>query len=236
MKKALTLLLLVLTVSLLGAQERTAPITKVDWKEIGILSTNHPDSIKTLIKRMLKKQIDTTLTYKELLTAYVGQTYLSKAGSADLLLMDYNDSVRNKNYDGALRTALQAVKIYPLSLEANMDVMDMILQQIKDSTKKSAYTVDDLRYYYHITMRIMNTIAASGDGSHKNPFAVISVGDEYVFMRDYLNIENGNQYLVGGTPPCDKLNVKEKSKYYKADEIYFDITRVTELEMEMFKK
>lgn len=236
MKKALTLLLLVLTVSLLGAQERTAPITKVDWKEIGILSTNHPDSIKTLIKRMLKKQIDTTLTYKERLTAYVGQTYLSKAGSADLLLMDYNDSVRNKNYDGALRTALQAVKIYPLSLEANMDVMDMILQQIKDSTKKSAYTVDDLRYYYHITMRIMNTIAASGDGSHKNPFAVISVGDEYVFMRDYLNIENGNQYLVGGTPPCDKLNVKEKSKYYEADEIYFDITRVTELEMEMFKK
>jgi hypothetical protein len=236
MKKALILILLVFSASLSNSQDRTAPITKVDWKEIGKFSRSHPDSIKVLITRMLRKQIDTTLSYRERLTAYVGQTYLSKAGSADLLLMDYNDSVSNKNYDGALRTALQAVKIYPLSLEANTDVLKMILLQIKDSTRKSDYTVEDLRYYYRITMRIMNTIAASGDGSKENPFAVISVGDEYDFMRNYLNIENGNQYLVGGTTPCDKFDVKEKSKYYQADDIYFDITRVLEMEKEMFER
>ena len=231
MKKTVILLLFVFTVSLLSAQTRTVPITKVDWKEIRNLSKKYPDSIKVLIKRMLSKQIDTTLTFKERLTAYVGQTYLSKAGSADLLLMNYNDSVREKNFDGALRTALQAVQINPLSLEANMDVLDMIRLQIEDSTRKTDYMVDDLKYYYHITMRIMNTIASSGDGSKEHPFAVISVGDEYVFMRDYLNIDSGNQYLVGGVPPCDKFDVKEKSEYYQADDIYFDITRVLELEM-----
>lgn len=53
MKKALILLLLVFSASLSGAQDRTAPITKVDWKEIGKFSRSHPDSIKVLISRML---------------------------------------------------------------------------------------------------------------------------------------------------------------------------------------
>jgi hypothetical protein len=123
MKKILILLLLVLTASLSSAQSRTAPITKVDWEEIGKFCKSQPDSIKALTKRMLRNQIDTTLTAKERLTAYIGQTYLAQDDNAALLLLHYNDSVKDKNYNGALRTALQAVKINPLSLEANVDVL-----------------------------------------------------------------------------------------------------------------
>jgi hypothetical protein len=112
----------------------------------------------------------------------------------------------------------------------------MISQQLEDSTKESSYTLEDARYYYHIMMRLMNTIAMSGDGSKENPFAVVSVADEYIFMENYLNIEAGNQYFLEGTPPCDMFDVKEKSKYYQADHIYFDITHVLELEKGTFKK
>ena len=78
-------------------------------------------------------------------------------------------------------------------------------------------------------MRIMNTIAVTGDGSEKHPFYVTKVSDEYNFMRYYLDIWGYKMQMITNEG-CDMFQLKEKSKYYSQMELFFECTRVFELE------
>ena len=82
-------------------------------------------------------------------------------------------------------------------------------------------------------MRIFNTIAMTGDGSHNAPFYVTKVSDEYCFMRYYLNLWKYKGQAA--TACCDIIALDESSSYYDQPTIHFEITRVYELERMMFE-
>lgn len=82
-------------------------------------------------------------------------------------------------------------------------------------------------------MRIFNTIAMTGDGSAKHPFYVTKVSDEYCFMRFFLDL--WEYKMQAATSNCDVITLNKTSKYYDKSQIYFEITRVYELERMMFQ-
>ena len=211
-----------------GKRDRT--LYPVEWNQISKLAKKNPDSVRTLIQRFIRPQIDTTLTYKERTIAYAGQTYLPEYRGVELTLMDVDNYLEQNNTDAAKNLLKEILKKCPLNFHAIDEMLHIIFNELNDSTKNTSFTKDDLKYYSHLGSRIMNTIAATGDGSKEHPFDVIAVRDEYLFMFNYLEIEHGSQHLIEGKVPTDMFDVKGKSKYYGKDSIYFDITRVLELE------
>ena len=89
-------------------------------------------------------------------------------------------------------------------------------------------------------MRLYNTIASTGRGTADEPFSVTCVGDEYSFINYYLNVwKIKGQSLVNiglDRMPCDIIHLGEKSEYWEEPDIYFDITRVLQLERQAFSK
>ena len=81
-------------------------------------------------------------------------------------------------------------------------------------------------------MRIFNTIAATGYGSEEHPFCITSVADEYVFMRNYLEIYRIKQQTLVGV--CDVFILEETSQYYSEQKIYFDATLPLERLKDLF--
>lgn len=229
MKKVLITLSLLLCTLFAFAQEEERAFYPIDWKQMAEVVKSNPDSVRTLVKRLTTVTLDKTLTYPERQLAFYGITYLSNNNKVDQLLMTAHESLKTKDYDHALNLTKEALEENPLSLEGNKMMADIIRISLKDSTKTSPFTPKDREYYGNMMFRIMNTIATTGYGSEEYPFAVTMVSDEYIFNGIYLEIETGSQYLLGKSYPCDKFDVKEKSQYFSADEIYFDITRVFEI-------
>jgi len=107
-----------------------------------------------------------------------------------------------------------------------------LLAMSKDPLKWPDVTEQDAKHYFNLTFRIYNTIAMTGDGSAEHPFCVTKVSDEYNFMRVYLNLwKYSSQALIGN---CDVFTLEESSEYYLQPKIYFDVTRVLEIEMMRF--
>ena len=91
-----------------------------------------------------------------------------------------------------------------------------------------------------VAMRLYNTIASTGRGTAEEPFSVTSVGDEYSFINYYLDIwKIKGQSLVNvgkNKVPCDVIHLNEKSEYWEEPDIYFEISRVLQLERQAFGK
>ena len=103
----------------------------------------------------------------------------------------------------------------------------------RDSTKQGVISRDEARAHYQRMHRILNTIAKTGEGTEEKPFYVTAVSDEYLFMRHYLEIQNrGKQYM---TEKFDVFELEETSKYYSRPKLYFEITRVLEIEKSLFE-
>ena len=64
----------------------------------------------------------------------------------------------------------------------------------------------------------------------EHPFSVTTVGDEYNFLYFFLGLlEVNSQMLID---KCDRLVLGKTNDVYSSPEIYFDITRVLEIERE----
>lgn len=227
MKKVLIVLFLAFFVLLAKAQSRTVPIIPVDWKMIETEVKNHPEVVKALVDRMCLEKFDTTLTYKDRILAFYGQSYLSNDEEEN----DIRELYKLRNANKAMKSITLAQKILeknPLNMDA-INTMYQNIRKILNGNSKSQYTQRDLDLYANRMMRIMNTIAVTGDGSEKHPFYVTKVSDEYNFMRYYLDIWEYKMQMVTNEG-CDMFQLKEKSKYYNQMELFFECTRVFELE------
>ena len=80
---------------------------------------------------------------------------------------------------------------------------------------------------------ILNTIAMTGDGSKIHPFAVTCVADEYNFVRYYLKIFKIKGQSLSVKTDC--LSLGDSSDFYKAENVYFDITMCLEIEKEVYR-
>lgn len=211
-------------------------VTPVDWKKIKTLVETDADYVKTQVAKLSAQQLDTTQTYDERIQAYYGQSFLSNEKEKSLVdkaVKSFND----KNYQEALAQSESALDINPLNITALRLVAYSISLMLKEGFE-CKYTLDDGQLFYYRMMRCLNTIAKTGLGTKDSPFYVTSINDEYEFLRYYLEIwEYKSQALVGtSVGACDKFELAESSEYYSDEEIYFECSRVLELETLRFKQ
>ena len=230
MKHLYAIILMLLISTNIIAQERE--ILPVDWKQIKEEVNKNPQKVKDLVARLSATKLDTTLTYQDRILAFYGQSFLTN---------DKEESLKNEMYKQkdkglmkkSLETAKKILEINPLNLEALNHAGQILYAMASDSTSNSGITKEDAKSYFNRAMRIFNTIAMTGDGSSKHPFYVTKVSDEYCFMRFFLDL--WEYKMQAATSCCDVITLKGTSKYYNQPQIYFEITRVYELERMMFQ-
>ena len=207
-------------------------IIPVDWKEVQKVAEENPQQIKQLVSRLSANEIDTTMTWNERILAYYGQSYLTPKTELEDGI-DLDKLLREKKYEECLSGARELLKKNPVSLKALSNAIYATMYLLRDSTKQDVISRDEARAFYHRMHRILNTIAKTGDGTEEKPFYVTAVSDEYLFMRHYLEIQNrSKQYM---TEKYDVFELEETSKYYSRPKLYFEITRVLEIEKSLFE-
>lgn len=218
------LLLMTLTVN---AQEEERMIIPVDWKEVKDVADKDPERIRNLVARMSASELDTTMTWNERILAYYGQSFLTPFTDSDdgrNLDVLMNDG----KYEECLEGARELLKKNPVSLKALFNAAFAIAYILKDTTAQHCVSREEGQVYYYRMQRIFNTIAITGDGTEEQPFYVTAVSDEYLFMHYYLEIwEFERQFM---TSHCDGFDLKESSQYYSRPQLFFEITRVLEIE------
>lgn len=185
--------------------------------------------------KVLASEPNAALTQKEAALGFYGQSYLADNSKLFLLKSKANSFIRQEQADSALSALQKALAINPLDLGA-LETTSMLIFNIarKQMTSSKTYTMDDFENCLGRLADMVFLVAATGDGSAHHPFVVTSVSDEYVFMRHALKITTSGQTTkTGMTPPCDELVVSKKSNMYRDDKIYFDISRVLQIENEM---
>lgn len=222
---AILLLLCVMTV--LSAQERE--LMPVDWTKVRHEVENRPDYVKGLVQRLAADTLDKSLSPADRILAFYGQSFLTNDKEEPMrstLYQQQNEGLLEE----CVATAKEMLAINPLNLDALITAGEVLYNMAEDSTGRYRVTVDEARPYLNRAMRLMNTIALTGDGSADHPFYVTKVSDEYCFMRYYLDLwKYDSQYA---TSCCDVFELNEVSEYYIRPTISFEITRVYELERE----
>lgn len=213
------------------AQERE--LLPVDWKQIRNEVKENPQHVKDLVTRLSAENLDTTLTYQDRILAFYGQSFLSN-DEEDALRIDMNKLEEKGALEECLAIAKKMLDINPLNLNALNTAGHVLYAMAKDSTHYSGVTLEDAKPFFRREMRIYNTIAMTGDGSEEHPFYVTKVSDEYCFMRFYLDLWEYKTQTA--TACCDVFDLGESSEYYSEPKIYFEITRVYELERMMFQQ
>lgn len=202
----------------------------VKWKKIQSIAQKDPGRIEALAERMTASRPDTTLTMPDRILAFFGQSYLTE-DREDPLVREMQKSYQEGCYAEALAKADEVLEINPLNLEALFKAAMSIalMRHHGDET----YSQSDGQAYFNRGYFLLETIAATGDGSEEHPFCVTKVSDEYNFMYFYFNLERIlSQALVGH---CDVFELGEGNEKYSAPKIYFDVTRVLEIEIAMYQ-
>ena len=116
----------------------------------------------------------------------------------------------------------------------------LLFGMAKTNTADSTELKAQARHCMRVAMRLYNTIASTGRGTAEEPFFVTSVPDEYSFINYYLDIwKIKGQSLVNvgkNKVPCDIIHLNEKSEYWEKPDIYFETSRVFQLERQAFSK
>lgn len=207
-------------------------ITPVDWEEVRKVAENDPQRIKDLVSRLSADETDSTITWKERILAYYGQSFLTPMTEVTEGI-ELDKLLNEGKYAECLAGAKELLTKNPVSLKALSNAIYSMFQMFRDSTNHDVSRDEARKYYYRMHL-ILNTIAKTGDGTEKLPFYVTAVSDEYVFMRHYLEInKRKGQYLIDN---CDVFELEETSKYFTHPKLYFEITRVLEIEKEMLQK
>lgn len=184
---------------------------KVDWTQIEKFATEEPERAKELIQRVVNNGWTET-SRSDYVMAYCLQSYLE---------FDCREN------------DLPIIK-KPMDITAALTTrswLEKYIEDCPDDQKKSVH--DYIMSMYLALLQMYQTIYATGDGSAEHPFVVVSVTDEYAFMREFLKLpKHSSQALMRNN--CDKFTLPETSEEYQSNEIYFEITRVLQKEREMF--
>lgn len=146
---------------------------------------------------------------------------------------NYSDSVNaifEKNnlnqtdYERIIRFEKLALIEYPFSLR---HLYGLRFGYDKSGNTKSAEEVD-----LKITM-LVKAILSTGDGrSEKTAWHVLSISDEYSLISTLGYEFGGSQSLTRNT--CDYLTIRKNKEHIKG--LYFDVKKLFEKEIELFKK
>ena len=231
MKQLLTLLITILLLPVTLSAQKEREIIPVNWKEIKEVAAKEPQRIKNLVLRLSADTPDTTLTPNERILAYYGQSYLTPDTEMEEG-RKLDDLMNQGKYEECLAEAKELLKKNPVSLKALSNATFSVVGILKGTENPDENRRKEGQVYFKRMDAIFRTIASTGDGSEKRPFSVNAVSDEYLFMRYHLNLwQIGTQTLEG---TCDVFDLNQKSEYYTSPKIYFDVTRVLEIESDLF--
>ena len=135
MRKKLFIFLLILLPVIVQAQDERK-ITPVNWNQIEKVAKEHPDSIKALVARLTRPELDTTLTMSQRVLALYGQTYISRGGEA-LDVMHMNDSLQAGSF-AAIGLADKALARNPLNVEALTGKAAVLFKMLDSNPADSA--------------------------------------------------------------------------------------------------
>ena len=232
MKQLLLLVTLILGVFAMHATDEAEYETyRITWSEISTLVENSPDSIKSLIDRAALG--DTTLRTKELLVAYMGKSFFGASPFGES--RDARSALNEDNIDSAMVLIEQAIKRNPLSLSNNYYYVVCALAQNPQISDYQAMQQDEnLKLAVTRFNLLLSAIYYSGNGSKEYPYKVTCVDDEYTFMSQCLDLPRPtNQSLTKDGHDMFKLPAHSSTRY-TGQEIYFDATRILELEQNLF--
>ena len=232
MKQLLLLVTLILGVFAMHATDEAEYETyRITWSEISTLVENSPDSIKSLIDRAALG--DTTLRTKELLVAYMGKSFFGASPFGES--RDARSALNEDNIDSAMVLIEQAIKRNPLSLSNNYYYVVCALAQNPQISDYQAMQQDEnLKLAVTRFNLLLSAIYYSGNGSQEYPYKVTCVDDEYTFMSQCLDLPRPtNQSLTKDGHDMFKLPAHSSTRY-TGQEIYFDATRILELEQNLF--
>lgn len=204
-------------------------IHPVDWKELKTLVKEEPERVRELVRRISTPQRDTTLTYPDQIIAYFGQSLLTN-DSEESLVHAMDQAYSEENYAEALAQAEKVLAVNPVNIKALIRVAYAIANMREAGDESHAH--EEGQGYYSRAIRLLDTIAATGYGSEEHPFHVTKIADEYLFMGHYLELDAfGSQSLIDC---CNVFELGKGNRLYPDSVIYFDATRVLELEAAMF--
>ena len=232
MKQLLLLVTLILGVFAMHATDEAEYETyRITWSEISTLVENSPDSIKSLIDRAALG--DTTLRTKELLVAYMGKSFFGASPFGES--RDARSALNEDNIDSAMVLIEQAIKRNPMSLSNNYYYVVCALAQNPQISDYQAMQQDEnLKLAVTRFNLLLSAIYYSGNGSKEYPYKVTCVDDEYTFMSQCLDLPRPtNQSLTKDGHDMFKLPAHSSTRY-TGQEIYFDATRILELEQNLF--
>ena len=227
MRKLFAFVLLLLSLAVSAQTDKT--FMSVNWDKIKAEVNANPQHVQQLVDILINVDADTTLTAEDKILAVYGRTYLNNGRD---LLMEFDMSkARNEGkFDKAAAIADKVLASNPLNTNAIVSKIYHFRKLSTTEPDKSWMLSDSLKVYSVRLSRILDTIFMTGDGSKEHPFSVTTVGDEYNFLYFFLGLlEVNSQMLID---KCDRLVLGKTNDVYSSPEIYFDITRVLEIERE----
>lgn len=228
MKKIILLLtVLMLSSNKTHSQEPAfkAPDYELIKKEIQDKSSKY--YYPKLLNRMVAN--DSLLTKEDYAHLYFGYVFDPKynvfyRSPDEEKLSEYyrSEKLDEKEYDKIIQLAEHSLSVYPFDLRP-MNYLGYIYH-----LKGDEVAAKNMATRFNT---ILGTILSSGNGLKcETGFHVISVSDEYILLN-MLKLKRESQSLVGN---CDYMSL-EKGKY-KIDGIYFNIEKILENEIKLFKK
>ena len=204
MRKLFAFMLLLLPLAVSAQTDKT--FMSVNWDKIKAEVNVNPQHVQQLVDILINVDADTTLTAEDKILAVYGRT------------------------DVAATLADKVLASNPLNTNAIVSKIYHFRKLSTTEPDKSWMLSDSLKVYSVRLSRILDTIFMTGDGSKEHPFSVTTVGDEYNFLYFFLGLlEVNSQMLID---KCDRLVLGKTNDVYSSPEIYFDITRVLEIERE----
>ena len=227
MRKLFAFMLLLLSLAVSAQTDKT--FMSVNWDKIKAEVNANPQHVQQLVDILINVDADTTLTAEDKILAVYGRTYLNN-GRDMFMELDMSKARNEGKFDVAATLADKVLASNPLNTNAIVSKIYHFRKLSTTEPDKSWMLSDSLKVYSVRLSRILDTIFMTGDGSKEHPFSVTTVGDEYNFLYFFLGLlEVNSQMLID---KCDRLVLGKTNDVYSSPEIYFDITRVLEIERE----
>ena len=227
MRKLFAFMLLLLPLAVSAQTDKT--FMSVNWDKIKAEVNVNPQHVQQLVDILINVDADTTLTAEDKILAVYGRTYLNN-GRDMFMELDMSKARNEGKFDVAATLADKVLASNPLNTNAIVSKIYHFRKLSTTEPDKSWMLSDSLKVYSVRLSRILDTIFMTGDGSKEHPFSVTTVGDEYNFLYFFLGLlEVNSQMLID---KCDRLVLGKTNDVYSSPEIYFDITRVLEIERE----
>ena len=227
MRKLFAFMLLLLPLAVSAQTDKT--FMSVNWDKIKAEVNVNPQHVQQLVDILINVDADTTLTAEDKILAVYGRTYLNN-GRDMFMELDMSTARNEGKFDKAAAIADKVLASNPLNTNAIVSKIYHFRKLSTTEPDKSWMLSDSLKVYSVRLSRILDTIFMTGDGSKEHPFSVTTVGDEYNFLYFFLGLlEVNSQMLID---KCDRLVLGKTNDVYSSPEIYFDITRVLEIERE----